>query len=86
MKNLKLLVVLITGVLFTTSCKKDYNCECDITLKEPTFGMETNSKTAFLLKDYKKKTAKQECENIETNMTSNWINAGGTYTGSCEIK
>ena len=59
MKKLLSLTIIITAtVLFSTSCKKDYTCECtytDVIGAPGTFSFEIN--------DQKKKDATEACEN-----------------------
>jgi len=81
----KLLSMMIVIVAITTSCKKEHTCVCDITWKEPTLGYESRSYQELMLTDTKKK-AKQECAQLEEDMTKEWVKIDFTYTGGCELE
>lgn len=82
------------AVLFTTSCKKDYTCECTNTETETyTYNGVTQtytdiSVTKLTIKDASKHAAKSNCLDLERTYTYNYGNLSGSYTSKyeCDLK
>jgi len=51
---MKKIITLALLVIFSTSCKKDWNCQCTTTV--------TGEVVVFQIKDKRKKSAQQSCE------------------------
>ena len=70
----------ITTVLISTSCKKDYVCECT--------NSSSNSSSASIstttVKDATKKQAKAYC--VSTEDTSTYNGTTTVYSSNCELK
>ncbi len=81
----KTATTLALAVLFSmafVSCKKEYNCTCDVTMNVPMFGQFSTSTTESLGKQTKK-NAKAACDQAETELENELMGYG---TASCEIR
>ncbi len=79
--------LLIAGVLVATtatSCKKNYTCDCDITIDVPVLGNVTSFTSETIRA--KKKDAEQQCKNTENNTRANLTATGGTGTVKCTLR
>lgn len=84
---MKKYLYLLSGVglaLFSTSCKKDYDCECTD---------EDGDKSTVTLKEVTKKQAKVNCLSTETTYSYSYTDYDGntttyseTYKLKCELK
>lgn len=73
MKKLILAVVILGGVAFVTSCKKDYVCSCSGEI----FGVPfSGADTTFV--DMSKKDAQAECDKGDGSFGSDYV--------ECELK
>ena len=62
MKKYLYLIGSVSTVLFGTSCKKDFTCECVTTSWDSSSGITTTGQPSeFTIKEAKKKTAKDVC-------------------------
>jgi hypothetical protein len=80
----KTTTTLALAVLFSmafVSCKKNYNCTCDVNMSVPMFGQFNTSTTESLGKQTKK-DAKAACDQAETELENELMGYG---TASCEI-
>jgi uncharacterized protein YxeA len=92
MKKITVIIFLL-GVI-GISCKKQYNCECDMTNHATLLNQTSsyNHKVNFTTQKASKKDAKQECDNYEHNWksASGDGTSNGTYsvnvTGGCNLK
>ena len=75
----KLLFVAAVAAFTTTSCKKDYTCECNI--QTDTLGIVTNTTSSTVIRD-KKKNAITTCNAGDSNVSF----FGISTTTECEIK
>lgn len=76
-------IMLLAGVLLaigTTSCKKDYKCECSKTYTTGN-GSSTKDYSAYTYKDTRKR-AEDRC-NANTKSGSD---LGGNYSVNCQIQ
>ncbi|MES2567266.1 MAG: hypothetical protein V4565_10390 [Bacteroidota bacterium] len=78
-------IILVAGVLIaicttTTSCKKDYKCECSKTYTSST-GTSTHDYSMYTYKDTRK-NAESRC-NDNTKSGSDF---GGDYSINCQIQ
>ena len=80
MKKYLALFSAITTALISTSCKKDFVCECTST---NSINTDANVYTTTV-KDATKKQAKAYCISTEDTWTYNGANI--VYTSSCELK
>ena len=80
MKKYLALFGAITTALVSTSCEKDYVCECTTTY----IGSNSASINQFTIKDARKTHAKARCVTTEDVYT--YGNAIITYTNTCELK
>jgi len=76
------------AVLFTTSCKKDYTCECTTSY---TYNGITSTQVdvdEITIKDASKHAAKANCLDMEQTYTYSYGTTTYTYTYSqdCELK
>lgn len=53
---MKKIIAIVLLAMFTTSCKKDWNCQCTFTA--------TGEVAVIQIKDKRKKAAKQTCETM----------------------
>ncbi|MBW7912894.1 MAG: hypothetical protein H3C54_04145 [Taibaiella sp.] len=80
----KTTTTLVLAILFSTffvSCKKEYNCTCDVNMSVPMFGNFSTSTTESLGKQTRK-NAKAACDQAETELENELMGYG---TASCEI-
>ena len=80
MKKYLALFGAISVTLFSSSCKKDFVCECT-----STNSINTDANVSTLtVKDATKKQAKAQCTSTENTWTYNGANI--VYTSTCELK
>lgn len=75
-----LFAIFATSIIFV-SCKKNYTCDCTVTIEIPIFGTTTTSSSTSI-KDTKK-NAKSACTDAENQLKAEVGNDG---TASCELK
>jgi len=76
------------AVLFTTSCKKDYTCECTTSYSYNGITSTSVDIDETTIKDASKHAAKANCLDREMSYTYNYGSTTYTYTFSqdCELK
>ena len=80
---MKKIIYLFSGLfaaMFTTSCKKDYTCECTETYS----GSTSAQIYEITIKDVSKKAAKANCVSTEETSGSGFYTY--TYSTECELK
>ena len=80
------------ALISTTSCKKDYDCECSTTVTGNGVTITGDARTTTL-KEATKSQAKANCLNRETEYSNSYTNYYGNtitytyaYTTNCELK
>ena len=76
------------AVLFTTSCKKDYTCECTASYTYNGITSPNVEVDETTIKDASKHAAKANCLDMEQTYTYSYGTTTYTYTYSqdCELK
>lgn len=79
----------MTMVVNLMSCKKQYSCQCSVTINDPYYSPYTTSSVQPLLSKTTMKRAKKICDHTEEQMFDNmhdYTNPEQQLTVSCAVK
>jgi hypothetical protein len=82
MRNILVTMMLAAAVISLGSCKKDYICDCNVTITIPSYSESRLERTE--MQNTKKKDAEAECKDREE--TRSFLGQTGTAKYDCELK
>lgn len=65
------------------SCKKDYTCDCTVTVSIPGFGGSSSETITYNMTKVKKKDAENRCDDYQSDAQSQLAGLG---TATCDLK
>lgn len=88
-KQFLILSAITLGVFLSTSCKKQYSCQCSTTFEKPGYYPYTVSSVEPIDTKTTKKRAEQICAHSEKQLNENSLDyksGSETLTTSCAVK